>query len=204
MHERSKINIEITGNIDLIISSAFDLYEIPRTGWINRGIDPEKVENVGQHTEALTKLYLSLVDKIDQKNKLDRTKMMRMIQIHDWPESLAGDQVALCDDKNREKNLKIKKQREEIEAMKNICARFGESGKQLLDLWLEFETGNSVEAKLIRQLDKLQAVEKALKYQIQGEAVSAQEFIDNVKKRNLITEPILVELLEEIEKKCRK
>lgn len=44
-----------------------------------------------------------------------------------------------------------------------------------------------------RQLDKLQAIEKASEYEQAGESVSAKEFIDYAKKD--ITHPLLIERL---------
>lgn len=204
MHERPKINIEMTSDLDLVISSAFDLYNVPRQGWLDRGVNPEKVENVGQHTEALADLFEQLIEKIDPEKRLDRVKMMRLIQIHDWPESIAGDQVAYNNDPQKRAELQKKKEADELKAMQEICNRFGEKGKIFMDLWLEYEHGSTPEAKIIKQLDKVQFFIKAYEYESLGENIDTFALIQNEKERGRITNSVLKKFLDDIEEKCRK
>ena len=204
MHEGPGIDVKFSNDIDTVISTAFDLYKVPRKAWVDIGVSAEKVENVGQHTEALTALFNSVIEQIDPEKKLDRVKMLRLIQIHDWPEALVGDQIVYNKDKAKEVLLKEKKKKEELEAMEKLCGKFGEKGQKLMILWQEYERGGSAEARLIKQMDKLQAVSKAWEYEKQGKAVFAQEFIDNIRERGLITQPILLRIMEEIEAKCKK
>ena len=204
MHEGTPIKIETTGDLDLVIESAMDLYEVPRTGWLNHGVDHERVESVGEHTEAVDSLFEQLIEKIDPEHKLDRLKMKRLIQIHDWPESLAGDQVAYDSDPEKEKRLKKKKEEDELQSMQKICTRFGDKGKILMDLWLEYEKGETFEAQVIKQLDKLQFFYKAWEYEQSGEKINIEELIEQEKTRNRITNPVIRKLFLDLEEKCEK
>lgn len=197
-----KINPELANrDVDLVINTAFDLYNLPRAGWVKRGVEEKKIESVGQHTEALTSLFNSVIEQIDPEKKLDRKKMLRLIQIHDWPEILAGDQVPYDDDPLIERKLEEKKVNDEQRAMELICARFGDKGTELMVLWLEYEANETPEAQIINQLDKIQALQKAFEYELAGEPVSAQEFVDLEKRKDRIKHPVLKEMMLDIERK---
>ena len=124
-----------------------------------------------------------------------------MIQTHDWPEAIAGDQIAVDYDDEALAEKVEKKRLSESEAMKIICKRFSDvQAKKIMALWQEYEDGQSQEAQIIYQLDKLQAVQKARKYEKMGEPVKTQEFIDYELHKNRITNPVLVEEMAKIEK----
>jgi|GEM_PF-1118375 len=192
-------------------NAASDLYNIPRTGWTDRGISKEEAETVGEHTEAVTDLFYRLIDEIERKRaedgkieKLDREKMLKMIQVHDWPEGAgAGDQVVYNDDPVEEARLKEKKEKDEKEAMENICATLGRHGQEMMDLWLEYEANTTDEAQIVKQLDKLQVVEKAFEYEKMGKAVSSKQFIDSLRVRNKIYDPIICSIVSDIESKLK-
>ena len=62
---------------------------------------------------------------------------------------------------------------------------------------------SKTEGKLLKEMDKLQAVLKAYEYEQYGTDVRAREFIDNIKKRNQVTNSVLVEIMSEVESKCK-
>ena len=80
--------------------------------------------------------------------------------------------------------------------MKKICSTLGDSGKDILDLWIRFEKESSPMAVFANQVDKYQAIEKALEYELADESVSAQDFIDYSEK--VITHPILLDRLQKV------
>jgi len=171
------------------------LYDIERTGWVKRGV--ENPETVGDHIDALISLGEEIADKIPE---LDKNKFLRMLQIHDWPEHIVGDIVTATVGVEKRKEAEDDKIKKELVAMKNICADLGEEGEEILALWLEYEEGKTLEANIAKQLDKLQAVLKSQEYEQNGKGtVVAKEFFDYAK--NKITHPVLVEILEKIDKK---
>ncbi|MFA6534105.1 MAG: HD domain-containing protein [Patescibacteria group bacterium] len=122
-----------------------------------------------------------------------------MLQVHDWPEHFVGDQITVSASTATRQRLKADKYIQEDQAMKRICADLGPEGKINYELWLEFEAGETPEGDFAKQLDRLQAMLQAEKYEKVGEPVVAQEFIDY--DRDEITHPLLKEMLEKIDRR---
>lgn len=163
------------------------LYEIPRTGWVDRGV--KNPETVGEHTDCLVMIAIEAFPGMKG--------LYKMLKIHDWPE--AGEKVGdrrvdtFCPKDHR--ITKEEKRILEYKAMTDICSNLGRSGKTIMNLWLEFEEKKTDRAKIAYQIDKLQAILKALEYQRDGEPVKAQEFIDY--QGNDIQHPVLKDILRE-------
>lgn len=169
------------------------LYDIKRTGWIKRGV--ENPETVGEHTDALIAIGEEVCDKVPE---LDRTKLLRMLQIHDWPEVIVGDMVTATVTADQRQKVEAEKFSKELEAMKKICANLGEEGEKNLALWMEYEEGKTAEGSMSKQIDKLQAMIKAHEYEQAGQGtVTAKEFINHA--RHKITHPVLLEMLARID-----
>jgi len=165
------------------------LYEIPRTGWVDRGV--RNPETVGQHTDEL----IALADEYFIIHGLKA-----MLKIHDWAESnkKIGDARTdkHCDPSRRWD--KVKKYQAELKTMQRICLELGPRGAWILKLWLEFEEGKTYRARIAKQLDKFQMLIKALEYQKMGEPVIAQEFIENDGPK--VKHGMLREILEQAKK----
>ena len=161
------------------------LYEIKRTGWVDRGV--KNPETVGEHTDQLIILANHYFSEIHGLSK--------MLKIHDWPEAKknVGDRRTdnLCPEDHR--ITKKEKRVLELEAMKDICFSLGHSGRIIMNLWLEYEEAQTERAKIAYQIDKLQAILKAIEYQKDGQPVIAQEFIDY--SGDVIKHPILKGIL---------
>ncbi|MBT4120735.1 MAG: HD domain-containing protein [Candidatus Magasanikbacteria bacterium] len=206
MREREQI-IELfnTSEFEQARKSVGDLYKVPRTGWLNHGIGKDKAETVGEHTDSMIALFESVIDEIDPDKEFDRNRMIRIIQIHDWAEGNpdVGDRVTVIYSGEKEKQLVAQKKSDELKAMESICSKLGNEGEDVMKLWLEFEEQSTPEGKLLKEMDKLQAVLKAYEYEQYGTDVRAREFIDNIKKRNQVTNSVLVEIMSEVESKCK-
>lgn len=160
------------------------LYEIPRTGYKDRGV--KNPETVGEHTDELVVL---------SENLFQIPGLNKMLKIHDWAESKkeVGDRRTdpLCPP---EKKWTIEqKYRDELLAMQSICSTLDYYGEKILNDWLEFEERKTEKAIIAYQLDKYQMIIKAIEYQLQGEPVIAQEFIDYDGPK--IKHPVLLQLL---------
>jgi putative hydrolases of HD superfamily len=193
-HENWSLPVE-EKHFDNALEVVRGLYAIPRTGWVKRGV--ENPETVGEHTDAMVALGEAVADKIPG---LDKKKLLRMLQVHDWPEYIEGDVVTATIPVEERKEAEDKKFAAELAAMKTICSRLGKEGEINLALWLEFEEAASPEASIAKQIDKLQAMIKAAEYEKAGNGrVVAQRFIDG--QREIITHPVLLEILSGIDKK---
>ena len=160
------------------------LYTIPRTGFKDRGV--KNCETVGEHTDAVILMAKELFPEI--------INLQRMLKIHDWPEFLTGD---LRTDSYATKEQKVSKKEKydlELQAMKVICNRLGYYGREILALWLEFESQETRRAKIAKEIDKVQSILKASYYEAQGEQVLARHFYEEYK--NQIKEPKLIKKLE--------
>ncbi len=128
-----------------------------------------RYESVADHTWRLAMLVMIFADQLSQK--IDLEKALRMVLIHDLPEIIAGDGSPLGDDGTGQNsyafNEKIAQERhdEEKEAAISLFNLLpaGEA-KPLLDLWLEYEMQESFESKVVKSLDKLEALMQVLEY----------------------------------------
>jgi putative hydrolase of HD superfamily len=167
------------------------LGELKRTGWVNRGVaNPESVQ---EHTVALINIASSLEGLTEQ----EKEGLLDMLEVHDWPEAIHGDEVILSVDENKLKSLKeIKFENEQI-ALVSICEGLGKRGKEIMDLWIRFETSTDDAALFAKQLDKYQAIEKALEYEKSQGIPLFKEFLDY--SRQSITHPIILEKIKKLE-----
>jgi len=163
------LKIEAGKYFDIAQAVIDKLYDIPRTGWVDRGV--KNPETVGEHTDELIVLA---------ERHFHVLKLGLMLKIHDWPESdpTVGDRRTdpLCPPKKRW--TKEQKYQAEREAMLTICANLGPHGPMIFSLWMEFAEQQTPRARRAYQLDKFQLIMKAIQYQKEGQPVNAQEFID--------------------------
>jgi 5'-deoxynucleotidase YfbR-like HD superfamily hydrolase len=171
------------------------LAQIPRTGWKRRGVN--KPESVQEHTTSLRDmafLFSQHFSKEDQKDLLD------MLELHDWAEAITGDTVIITNDAEERKRLKAEKKEKERTVMLEICHNIGgDIGPRMFALWTRFETSDDEVAFWGRQLDKYQAIERALDYEKTQNIPLFREFKDYSEKINEIVDPILVEKLALLE-----
>lgn len=167
------------------------LGELKRTGWIDRGVaNPESVQ---EHTISLRNIAATLEGLSDE----DKENLLDMLEVHDWPEAIHGDEVILSTDEEELRNLKATKFEKEKFALASICEKLGEKGKEIMDLWMRFEGSEDETASLARQLDKYQAIEKAFEFEKEQNIPLFREFLDY--SRSKITHPVLVEMLKKLE-----
>jgi putative hydrolases of HD superfamily len=124
------------------------LQDLKRTGWVMRGV--KNPESVKEHTEALILLAKELTPELSS-NETDG--LLEMLEVHDWPEALHGDEVILELKPNERKALKDVKFVNEQKALAEICAELP-NGNEIMSLWLRFENSDDPAAVFGRQLDK--------------------------------------------------
>jgi len=168
------------------------LKKVERTGWVtNVGI--ENPESVADHTfrSAILAMVFS-----DIKN-LDTEKAMRMALIHDLSEALIGDWDSFA-----KKKLGVEKLRQkEEESMEKIFAFLPENLKEkYISVWKEFQEQKTEEAKLVKQLEKVEMVIQALEYEEEGyDKKRLEKFFDDV--RPILKDEELKNLFVILEKK---
>jgi putative hydrolase of HD superfamily len=122
------------------------LKDTTRTAWTKEG----RAESVAEHSWRLALFALSLGDYFGD---IDLNKVMRMCLVHDMGEAYEGDISAKI-----EENKQNKFKREEA-ALLRLTAPLPENiRKQFLALWLEYNDGETEEAKLAKALDKMETI----------------------------------------------
>lgn len=138
-------------------------WKVPR-----RNIPKEKIESVADHTKGWVNLMLRYKEDILDElacNWLEISRIISMFKIHDYPEAY----IELWDIADSDKSISPEeKARRTKEAAKIIFGRFGKDGEILIRLWTEAEECTTPSWRMVKEIDKIQAVEQALLYEIQG------------------------------------
>lgn len=167
------------------------LGNLKRTGWVDSKV--KNPESVQEHIITLMNLAVSLEGLSEQ----EKDGLLDMLEVHDWPEVIEGDQVILTHDQEEKQRLHADKFKREQEAMWKITRKLDEdTGDLIMALWLRFESSNDEAANLARQIDKYQAIEKALEYEKAQGIPLFKEFLDYEMMQRSITHPILLERIE--------
>jgi putative hydrolase of HD superfamily len=150
------------------------LKKVQRTGWVLKGV--KDVESVAEHTWRVAMLALVFAPQLN----LDQLKLVKMALIHDLGEISIGD----IKWESGKKVIGSQKQKhiDEREAIRKIFAD-NSSFEEYVELWEEFNNQKTREAKIVKQLDKLEMVIQALEYQ--GEGYPSEwfdEFWENAEK----------------------
>jgi putative hydrolase of HD superfamily len=135
------------------------LKQIYRQGWLQRGIPREQCESVADHILGVVMLALLFTD-LDFP-AISRDKIIRMALIHDLGEVFTGD---LTPGDNVSPGEKRRRERESVKRLVGRLPR----GRDYIDLWEEYEAGRTNEARLVRQLDRLEMACQATLYERQG------------------------------------
>ena len=130
---------------------------IPRTGWLQKGIPFYEAESIAEHSFEVAVIVLALLNNI--RMKVDAEKVLAMALIHDLSESVIGDMPKALTEKIGE-NLKHEIEEEAVEKI------FG-SGK-LKEIFKEYSRGESLEAKIVKLADKLSTFYQAISYKKRG------------------------------------
>ncbi|MGC8538849.1 MAG: HD domain-containing protein [Candidatus Micrarchaeia archaeon] len=150
---RKKMSGDDTDN-QLLSFFAFieKLKSVDREGWKISGL--KKFEHVGDHSYSVA--LLSYV--FARIYKLDANKCMSMGLIHDIGEALTGDIATRLDERDQIMSSRAKNALEDS-ATRKVLRSMPTSGRSyLLELWDEYHNGVTQEAKLVRQVDKLDMI----------------------------------------------
>ncbi|KAI8607060.1 HD domain-containing protein 2 [Chytriomyces sp. MP71] len=119
-----------------------------RTGWVRNGVNLP--ESIGDHMHRMGVMALAM----DTLSAGERDRAMRMAIVHDLAEAIAGD-ITPHDPVSKEEKYRL-----ESEGLHTMVAHLdgGNSGaaKQIVELWEEYEEGESEVARFVKDLDKLE------------------------------------------------
>ena len=135
------------------------LNKLPRTGFLMRGVDTP--ESIGEHIFSTTVLAILVLEEMEREGyEVDSAKVLKMAALHETGEILVGDiphpAVAFMG-----KRVKVDMERE---AGKRVLRNYP-GLQRIID---EFEARESLEARIVDSLDKLQMLVKVLLYESEG------------------------------------
>jgi putative hydrolase of HD superfamily len=171
------------------------LKKIQRTGWVTR-IGMRHPESVADHTFRVAILAMVLADM----KKLDTEKVMRMALLHDLQEIAMGDWDFFA---KKKLGFEIfeRKERESIRKVLNELPKDLE--KKYLERWEEFHENKTEEAKLVKNIDKIEFVIQAMEYEKDGDDKEKFEHLWKLMKKKFENSD-LKEDFELLEKERRK
>ena len=166
------------------------LKQLYRQGWLKRGVPPGRCESVAEHSlgVAILALWLSQASFPE----LDIIKVVWMALFHDFGEIYTGDLIPSDAVSADEKHLREK------QSVQQVLGKLPR-GEHYLEIWEEFEQGETLEAQFIRQIDRLEMGFQAGIYGLQG-LIDPQEFFQTTDQA--LVDPrlkvIFTELLEQL------
>jgi len=136
-----------------LIEYILKLKNIKRTGWLSKA-KILRAESVADHSYSLTALSMVFSDFLG----LDTEKVIKMCIIHDLAESIIGDYMP--------DEISIgEKQIKEDDAMKIVISSFPDKIAGLYsNIWKEYCLNQTKEARLVKQLDKVEMFLQANQY----------------------------------------
>ncbi|XP_055822979.1 uncharacterized protein LOC129891593 [Solanum dulcamara] len=126
-----------------------------REGWVRRGIN--NPESIADHMYRMGVMALIAADLPG----VDRDKCVKMAIVHDIAEAIVGD-ITPADGISKDE-----KSRRERAALEDMCKLLGggSRAKEISDLWMEYEENSSLEAKVVKDFDKVEMILQALEYE---------------------------------------
>lgn len=169
-----------------ILTEFFQLKNLYRQGWLKREVPEEKCESVADHTLGVTLLTMFLVENIFPQ--ADLLKTLRMALIHEAGEIYAGDITPVDGVPDDEKHAR------ERDSLRKVFGELPQS-QEYLEIWEEFEENRTLEARIVRQADRLEMLLQATYYEKLGYH-NFEEFFQNTS--HLMRDPEFKELFAEI------
>ncbi len=142
---------------------------LPRTGWLQRGM--ANVESIAEHTFSVAALAMMVSDLHPH---LDRGRVVSIALLHDIAEALVGDLPYSA----RRLFGAEAKQAAEHRAMVELIDALPQA-ETYLELWTEYAEGQSPEARLVKQLDRVEMLSQALAYERAGHRAMAEFWEDS-------------------------
>jgi len=169
-----------------LFAQAGRLKSEPRRGWVKK-LKVKDPESVADHSYRTALMAMVLSDSWG----LDTGKAVRMALLHDLPEAMVGD--AMPEERSGEPKVAL-----ETGAMRDLLKGLPPRLRARYEaLWSEFVAGESEEARLVRQLDKLEMAIQASEYVGAGyDNEVAKEFFASARRE--VKDARLVALLREI------
>lgn len=130
------------------------LKHLKRTGWVRHNVSAP--ECIADHMYRMGIMAMLFAD-----SSLNKERMVKLALVHDMAEAIVGDITPHCG------VAKDEKYRLEREAMGTIRAMLAglPAADEFEELWLEYEKGETPEARVVGQIDKFDMYLQAHEYE---------------------------------------
>ncbi|RPA87417.1 putative HD family hydrolase [Ascobolus immersus RN42] len=136
----------------------------PREGWRRHGI--KAPESISDHMYRM-----SLISLLVSPSTVDASKCMKLALVHDMAELIVGDITPLDGVAKSEKN------RREQETMVYLASLLPKAaGEMLVELWQEYEDGETKEAAFVKDVDKFELLLQMVEYERVHPEKNLEEF----------------------------
>ena len=139
------------------LKTAANLKKISRQGWIDK-LSLDNPESVADHSYSMAMIGMVISDL----QNYDSEKIIKMILLHDLAESKIGDHTPEQLSKEKKNKLENNAFDEIIKDLPNLIKL------QYLQIWQEYQENNSLESKIVHQIDKLEMALQAKIYEKDG------------------------------------
>ena len=134
------------------------LKNVIRTGWKNWNVERERVESVAEHIFGVQMLAIAM--KSEYEYDIDIMKVVFMLAVHELGEIVIGDLTMF----EISKEEKAKREKEAVH--KILCGLL--DGKEIENLFTEFDSHSTKEAMFAYQCDKLECDLQSRLYDEEG------------------------------------
>lgn len=157
-----------------------DLKKIPRKGWKEK-VGLQYPESVADHSYNAAVMAMVLSDL----KEFDTEKILKMALLHDIAESVTGD---FTPDEISKKD----KRKMENNAMLDILSKLPSTlASNYTKIWDEYQNGNSKEAILVHEIDRLEMALQAWKYRGEGYPKEKLEMFFSTAKKEIKSKEVL-------------
>jgi putative hydrolases of HD superfamily len=159
-----------------LVRFATKLKSVPRTGWMDRGLEPLRVESVADHSFGVALLaWACALQRRAEGAAIDPERVLKLAIIHDLAEAGTGDSTpydpaAIPDEHDpaarrtfletrhhRDPDRRAAKRADEDAVMRTLIAALpGSTRSELGEVWDELRLGTSSEARFVKQVDRLE------------------------------------------------
>lgn len=157
-----------------------DLKKIPRKGWKEKVglLTPESVADHSYNTAVMAMVLSDL-------KEFDTEKILRMALLHDIAESVTGD---FTPDEISKKDKKKLENHAILEILSKLPSKLAGSYTKI---WKEYQDGNSKEAILVHEIDRLEMALQARKYHSEGYPKKKLEVFFSAAKKEIKSKEVL-------------
>ena len=150
------------------------LKSLRRTGWIRSGVKQPESDADHMHRAAICAMMIP--SSLPDGTGIDRERCIRMALTHDLCEAIAGDFTPECPISKEEKH---KLEREAMEEIRRVLDS-SPLGQELLDLWEEYEAGETIESRYVKDIDKFEMILQADEYECE-QGLKLDQFFESTK-----------------------